>query len=142
MSSAPVRFTPEQRPIVLNALCASLEKWKIQLVVLSVDATHVHLLARFPLHNPRHFIGVAKKESSAFLTRDHGFPSGGLWSRRCECVPIADREQQLSVVRYILRHQQQKAAVRLLTGAAAATPKQSAACRSLELNQGAALTNR
>jgi REP element-mobilizing transposase RayT len=107
----PVRFSPEQRTIVRDALLASFAKWCVELVVLSVDSIHVHLLARFPRQNPRHFIGLAKKESSAFLKRMEGFAAGGLWGARAQCEPIENRAHQVSTVRYILRHQDKGAAV-------------------------------
>ena len=111
LKRAPVRFTVIQRPLVRDALLKSLMKWNVELIALSVDAIHVHLLARFPQHDPRRFVGLAKKESSAFLPATDGLPTGGLWGARCQCEPIASRAHQVSTVHYILKHQQAGAAV-------------------------------
>jgi REP element-mobilizing transposase RayT len=107
----PVRFTVAQRTIVRDALLTSFSKWKVELIALSVDAIHVHVLARFPEHNPRHFIGLTKKESSAFTGGTNGLPRGGLWGARCQCEPISSRDHQVSTVRYILKHCRAGAAV-------------------------------
>jgi hypothetical protein len=82
----------------------SLTSRRIEIIALSVDRIHFHLLARFPDHNPRHHIGVAKKESSHYLKETGQSPIGGIWGTRTQCVPIKDRAHQLTVYRYILAH--------------------------------------
>jgi hypothetical protein len=62
-------------------------------------------------HNPRHFIGLAKKESSAYLKQSGHAPQGGLWATRCECIPVADLDHFWEAFKYILDHAKQGSAV-------------------------------
>jgi len=78
---------------------------------MSVGRVHFHVLARFPQHNPRHFIGLAKKESSAYLKQRGHAPAGGLWGERCECVPVSDLDHFGEAFKYILDHAKQGSAV-------------------------------
>jgi hypothetical protein len=55
---------------------------------------------------PRHFVGIAKKESSNALAI-----VGGAWADRGKILPIKSRAHQIEVVRYILKHQHQGAAL-------------------------------
>ena len=88
MKRDPVYLTPAQRKRAVEEFVRSFKKWGIELRVLSIDRVHIHALARFPDHNPRHFVGLAKKESSAYIKRDGLAPDGGLWAVRCKCLPI------------------------------------------------------
>lgn len=111
MKRAPVYLTPRQRLRAVEVFSSSLVRRGIDLIVLSIDRVHFHLLARFPDHNPRRWVGIAKKESSHYLKEEKLAPVGGLWAVRVECVPVADREHQLWVVPYILKHGKKGAAV-------------------------------
>ncbi|WP_428938584.1 transposase [Fontivita pretiosa] len=112
MKRNPVRMMSELRTFVANSVAEKLRQDGIQALIVSVDATHVHVLARFPDHNPRHWIGRAKKHAS-HLVRQHGLriDAGGLWAKRCHCDPIADRQHQLNTFRYILDHARRGARV-------------------------------
>ena len=89
MTRAPVYLSVLQRPIVLDERVKSFVKWRIDVATMSVGRVHFHLLARFPQRDPRHLIGLAKKESSAYLKQRGQAPPGGLWGERCECVPVS-----------------------------------------------------
>ena len=104
MTRPPVYLTPTQRQAALDELLKSFEKRHIQVITLSVDRIHFHLLARFPDHNPRHHIGVAKKESSHYLKADGQGATGGVWGTRTQCIPIKDRAHQVKAYEYILAH--------------------------------------
>jgi REP element-mobilizing transposase RayT len=105
MKRDAVRIAAELRQFVADAVAESLRRNGIEVVVISLDDRHLHVLARFPDHNPRHWIGLAKKHAS-HLVRQHGLRSeeGGLWARRSRAQPIADREPQVKAVGYILAH--------------------------------------
>jgi hypothetical protein len=98
MTRPPVYLTPTQIPRVLSEFLASLHRRSMEVIVAALDTHHLHILARFPDHQPRHWIGIAKKESSHFLHL------GGLWAVRGKVVPIRDPSHQLNVARYITAH--------------------------------------
>jgi hypothetical protein len=104
MKRDPVFLSPDQRARALDELIASLHRRNIEIAAASVDRIHKHVLARFPDHDPRRWIGIAKKESSHYCKESGHAPEGGLWGTRCECVPINDEAHRLNVVDYILDH--------------------------------------
>ena len=91
----PVYLNLTQRRRAVEEIVKSLQKRRIEVLVVSVDRVHFHLVARFPDRNPRHWVGVAKKESSHYLKVEGLAPVGGLWAVRFECVPVADRGHQV-----------------------------------------------
>jgi len=106
------RIPPELRELVLSAIVASLKRRGIQIVIASLDDRHLHILARFSDHNPRHWIGPAKKDSARLLSdRRLGSP-GGVRAKRSKALPIRDRNHQLSLMRYIIRHAHRGSALR------------------------------
>jgi hypothetical protein len=117
MKREPVYLAPRQRARAVEEFVRSLHKRKIELICLSIDRVHFHLLARFRDHNPRKWVGIAKKESSHYLKQEGLAPIGGLWATRFECIPIADRKHQLWTVPYILKHKEKGGVVWLCKGA-------------------------
>ena len=111
MKRDPVYLTPAQRKRAVEEFVRSFKKWGIELRVLSIDRVHIHALGRLPDRNPRHYVGLAKKESSAYMKRDGLAPDGGLWAVRCKCLPITDREHFDRVVDYIRDHEAKGASV-------------------------------
>jgi len=101
----------DQQRRAVEELTKSFLKWKIELKRLSVDRVHAHALAKIIDHDPRRWMGIAKKECSAYMKRDGLAPQGGLWAVRCECKPINDRRHLENVDKYILDHDQQGAIV-------------------------------
>jgi len=101
----------------------------VEVVQLCVSPTHFHVLCRFvPLspgtavpgldnpnasniREPRHLIGIAKRESARTLSKAGTRPEGGIWAVRCKCKSIRDRRHQIRVARYILAHYKRGAAV-------------------------------
>ncbi len=104
MKREPVFLTVEQRRRAVDMIAESLLKRDIELLIAAVDRVHLHLLARFPDYNPRHWVGLAKKESSAYMKQEGLAPIGGLWATRCKAEPIKDRAHQLNTFRYLLEH--------------------------------------
>jgi hypothetical protein len=111
LARPPVYLSVEQRQAALGEFLKSFHKWQIHVVTIAVGRVHFHLLAQFPQHDPRHFVGLAKKESSAYMRRDGLAPEGGLWATKCECVPIERESHWDFVFGYVLDHRKQGAAV-------------------------------
>ena len=101
----------EQRQRALEELVASLLRRDVPLEVMSVDRVHVHALAPFPDHDPRHWIGIAKKESSHYCKQTGHAPPGGLWATRIKCEPVKSAAHWANTVRYILDHAKKGAVV-------------------------------
>ncbi len=119
---------------MLEEVLTSFHQHGIEGLAISISATHMHLLARFPLEQRkptlderglrtsavddpvRHFIGQIKQWSSKRLIRE-GLLEGGAWGRRGKIVPIRDRHHQLNTYRYIIAHRDAHAAVWTATSA-------------------------
>lgn len=112
MGREPVKIAKELRLFVVTSIVEKLLQDKIEVLIASVDAKHLHVLARFRYHNPRHWIGRAKKHAS-HCVRQQGLrtDAGGLWAKRSHPEPIADRAHQINFFRYILDHQKRGAAI-------------------------------
>lgn len=105
MKRDAVRIAAELRQFIADAIADKLMQNSIQVLIVSLDARHLHILARFPDQNPRHWIGIAKKHAS-HTVRQQGLRTdqGGLWAKRSRAEPIADRQHQLQAFGYILDH--------------------------------------
>jgi hypothetical protein len=106
MQRDPVHLDMNQRRLALDAFVASLLKRNIDVRITEIDAVHFHVLALFPDHNPRHWIGIAKKESSHALKLAGCGIEGGIWAVRCKCLPIVDSEHERRAFGYIDDHRQ------------------------------------
>ncbi len=140
MNRDEVLLNRDQRVIACLEMGKTFLYHKIELIDLSVGAAHFHLLARFtPLNvdlykNPgiripglrditklnryellkriaRHYIGIAKKNSSRLLSDAGLVVPGGVWAVRGKIKAIRDREHQLNVVQYIRDHAKEGAAL-------------------------------
>jgi hypothetical protein len=112
MKRDPVRIATELRQFVADAIAESLQRNGIEVLITSVDAKHLHVLARFSDHNPRHWIGLAKKHASHSV-RQQGLRTdeGGLWAKRSRAEPITGRRHQVQAFSYILAHAKRGARV-------------------------------
>jgi hypothetical protein len=112
MKRDPVSVQTGLRGFVVEAVVEKLQRDEIEVLVASVDAKHLHVLGRFRDHEPRNWLGIAKKHASHLL-RQEGLRTeqGGLWAKRSRAQPVRDRAHQLSVFGYILRHGEKGAAV-------------------------------
>jgi hypothetical protein len=106
---AAVHLTVIQRRIAADAIVEKMSADEIEVVALSVDDHHFHILARFRDHRPKHWVGRAKMHLSMIL-RDNGV-HGGVWAAGCRALPIRDRRHQLNVFNYIMKHRVRGAAV-------------------------------
>ncbi len=111
MKREPVLLIPRQQDRALEEIVISLLRRDIKLRVVSLDRIHLHIVARFADHNPRHWVGLAKKESSAYCFRVNLAPVGGLWGTRCQCKPIRDAAHLENATRYVGDHGKRGAAV-------------------------------
>lgn len=107
----PVRLSPEARIVACRVFAESLHERGIEIVVVAIDDHHFHVLARFPDHQPRRWIGLAKSKSARALS-DAGLAlPGGVWAVRFKVTPINDRAHQVQAAKYIQSHARRGAAV-------------------------------
>lgn len=111
MKRDPVYLNPDQRGRAVQEFVRAFAKWHVELRIISIDRIHLHALAQFVQGDPRHFVGLAKKECSAYMKRDGLAPDGGLWAVRCKCLPVHDREHFDNVTDYIRDHESAGAVV-------------------------------
>ena len=111
MKRDPVFLDVVQRRRAVEEFVASLLRHNIPVAIGSVDAIHFHFLSRFADHDPRKWIGIAKRESSHYCKVAALAHEGGLWAVRCKCKPIADAEHCGWSKGYIRRHERFGAAV-------------------------------
>lgn len=112
-----IEIDKELRQFIADALAEKLLADGIEVLIVSVDAKHVHILARFPDHKPRYWIGWAKKYTTQKL-KAHGLAVGfdlelgeGIWAKRCHAAPIISRRHQIRCFGYILDHRNRGARV-------------------------------
>ena len=107
LKQPPVQLDGPQREIAGRALVEMLLKQEIEVLVVSMDDIHFHLLARFRGCQVRPKVGRAKKHAY-FELRNRGFHSR-LWEDGSNVVPVTGRPHQLNVLAYIGRHTEQGA---------------------------------
>jgi hypothetical protein len=112
MKRDPFKLAIEFRQLLVDTVARELESFECSVVIVSMDAVHMHLLAKFPDQNPRKWVAIAKKRSTQAL-KAHcsavGFELGlevgeGIWGKRSKAIPIESRSHQLAVIPYIARH--------------------------------------
>jgi len=117
LSRPPVTLSKPARQAALTAVVEAFAFHKIEMLCAAVAREHLHLLARFPLPTDkitdpvRHYVGIAKKQSAKALVSADLAQPGGVWAKRGKIVRITDRKHQVNVFHYILRHEQEGAAV-------------------------------
>lgn len=100
MKRAGVTLTWEARVVACRTMVEALRFHEVTVADLCVGARHWHALAQFFPTNPdfwrsiemqqlsmnrdpRHLMGIAKKESARELSRQHLAQPGGVWARGC-----------------------------------------------------------
>lgn len=111
LSRDAVVLSPEARRLARDTIVAALLFHDLQVIACAVDDHHAHILSRFPDDKPRHWIGIAKKESARALSRAALATPGGIWAVRSHCDPIQNRDHQLDAFNYIARHADRQAAI-------------------------------
>ena len=102
LNDAPVHLAGLERQIVGQALVEMLVEQGVELLDLSVDAVHCHLLARLGGAPSRAIVGRAKQHAYYRLRATTGRQR--LWGKRGRTNPISSRAHQLRTYRYILDH--------------------------------------
>ena len=128
MSREAARLSMPARQSVLDEIVQSASKHDLQLLAISVSATHFHLLGKFSMNRRkptldkrglrtssvddpvRHIVGQLKQWSSKRLIRE-AFAEAGVWGKRGKIVPIKDRQHQLNTFTYICKHADEGAAL-------------------------------
>ncbi|MCC6969992.1 MAG: transposase [Phycisphaerales bacterium] len=111
MKRDPVRLSLEARRIACSTFAMSLHGRGIDVIAIAIDDHHFHVLARFPDHLPRHWVGLAKAKSARALSDASLVPRGGVWAVRFKISPIKDRAHQVQAAKYIQAHAHRGAAV-------------------------------
>ncbi|MEM9881903.1 MAG: hypothetical protein AAF800_03160 [Planctomycetota bacterium] len=129
MSGNAVVLSTAARQVVRLEVVDSLLRRDVELLAVAVAATHLHVLGRFPcgkkptfgerglpatsaVKDPvRHFMGQAKQWSAKRLKHEGLISAPHVWAKRGKIVRVRDRPHQLNVLRYILRHADEGAAV-------------------------------
>jgi REP element-mobilizing transposase RayT len=109
MVQEPVLLDKQERAILVKAFREAFDRNGVTPIVISCDAVHVHLLARFPDEGIRTRVAVAKRHST-FRLKKCG-RSGKVWARRCGVHPVRDRRHQVATFGYILKHKDKGALV-------------------------------
>ncbi|NQU23262.1 MAG: hypothetical protein HQ567_18435 [Candidatus Nealsonbacteria bacterium] len=104
LTQPPTHLDTAQREIVGRAIVERLVGLQYETIAFSLDEIHFHLLAKFSDGEVKTPVGLAKKHAYHEL-RDHGFERK-LWGRRAHVVPIRDRQHQLNVFEYVVRHRE------------------------------------
>ncbi len=69
MKRPATHLAAELCPVASAAIIDKLESDGVQVLALSLDGHHLHLLAKFVGEQPRHWVGRAKKHASHVLRR-------------------------------------------------------------------------
>jgi hypothetical protein len=107
LAQPPVHLDVAQREMAGRALVEMLLQQGIEILAVSLGAIHFHALGRFTDRQVRPRVGRAKKHA-CFKLREQGF-RGRLWETGSGVLPIADRQHQLNVFGYIVRHAEEGA---------------------------------
>ena len=103
----PVRLNREQQKVAGRAMVDELVAKGIEVLVLSMDAIHYHILARFHDKRVRPVVGLAKLNAYHRL-RDQ-WKVQKAWERLSHVKPVTDRTHQVNVFNYILSHKEKGA---------------------------------
>ena len=98
----PVQLSSDRRATVGKAVVEMMAWQDLEIIALSMDSVHCHLLCKFPTEDVRSPVGRAKKHAT-FVLKKHGH-DGPLWVAKCYVKPIADRSHQVTAFDYILDH--------------------------------------
>jgi hypothetical protein len=105
LTRAPVHLDAPQRERALYHVVSSLLRRDVVVRIASLDAIHLHVLAQFRDRDPRHWVGIAKKESSHYLKTDGIGIDGGLWAVRSKDLPATGAAHVDNIARYIREHE-------------------------------------
>ena len=123
LKNPPVILSMQQRLIACEKFAEAMNFHKICFEDSAITSKHFHVLAQFPpdrvmsngrpiMDAPRHYIGIAKKESARALSKLGLKPQGATWAEKSHPEPIED-EGHLEYVKnvYIPRHYHEGGAI-------------------------------
>jgi hypothetical protein len=125
MKRDPVRIERELREFVLDALIDKLLEHQIPVAIGSLDGIHGHLLMQCRDHQPRHWLGLAKKNASHLVRQLNPLEPGGLWGKGSHPEPVADEAHYHNTFDYIRDHGK--------CGAVVVIPERRLSMRDLDL---------
>jgi hypothetical protein len=109
MKHPPLRLEAGQRRLVCLALAEKLTVLGTEPLVVSMDAVHFHLLARFVADNPRIVVGRVKRHATFELTA--AGVARRAWAKGSHAKPIRSRRHQVAVFDYLVGHREKGAFV-------------------------------
>jgi REP element-mobilizing transposase RayT len=101
ISGEPIVIPGDLRPEIGKAILRKLEDQGYQVLVLSVAATHAHVLVELPSHDGdvRHVVGQCKAVSSHAV---RARLPGRVWGHGGKFKPVDDIDHQRNAFHYIL----------------------------------------
>jgi len=110
-SRSAVKLPKQLWPVIGEAVLDKCVEQDHRVLVIAVDAMHVHLLVELPSDRKaiKQLVGSWKQKAS-HAVRDQ-LP-GSIWSKSCDPILIKDRAHHVRAYRYIRDHAQQGAWVR------------------------------
>jgi hypothetical protein len=112
LEKPPVRLNRGQQQFVADDLYDQLVKDGERAFLLSVEATHVHVLAEFEAKTVKREAGRYKGRLSNRLSKQFPDLAGRVWSGGSHAEPKRTRQQVRGAAEYIRRHIHQGAVVR------------------------------
>jgi len=104
----PVHLSTNLKSLVGQSLVDRLQSLGAFVLAVAVATKHAHLLVKLPPSKATLWSGAAKRHAWFELREKVGW-SGKLWARKGKATPVKDRQHQLNVYRYILKHERQEA---------------------------------
>ncbi len=111
MNREPVRLSREAAAVACARMAEALRFHLVMVEAMCVDDHHFHVLVRCPDHDPRKWVGIAKKESARALSSAGLAKPGGVWAVRFRCLPVKDESHFANIARYIAAHERRGASV-------------------------------
>ncbi len=107
-----VRFTPEERELVAEAIADDCDTLPVVPAILSVAETHAHMVAKFGDLRIRRVVG---RWRSAATRRLHasGNDTVRLWAKGCHMQSLPDEAAFRQAYEYVKAHDQQGAVIRI-----------------------------
>jgi len=120
MPRPPVALNENLAGIAIHAIVDCLLNDHVQVMVAALDDHHLHLVGKFPDHQPRVRLGWAKLAATRSVKswlENHPQPDlelatgEGLWGKRSAIRPIKGRAHQLRAIDYVADHEDEGATV-------------------------------
>jgi len=104
MKRDPMHLHRAMQSVALAAIIEKLLEKEIPIAAAALDDHHLHVVMQCVDRNPRHWIGLAKKNSAWALKDAELVPPGGVWAKRGLCKPITDQSHFHRAINYVKDH--------------------------------------